>query len=125
MKPITTEKEYQRAVERIDKLVVRPDAETNEELELLTILVVAYETKHVPDQPIEPIEYLKASMANRGLTQADLSRLLGSTGRVAEVLSGKRELSKAMIQTLVEDWGVDANTLIGARGRPKHPSLER
>jgi antitoxin component HigA of HigAB toxin-antitoxin module len=47
--------------------------------------------------------------------QADLSRLLGSTSRAAEVLGGKRELSKAMIRALVEAWGLDANTLIGAK----------
>jgi HTH-type transcriptional regulator/antitoxin HigA len=76
---------------------------------------VAYEAKHVPDEPMEPIEYLKASMDNRGLTQADLSRLLDSTSRAAEVLSGKRELSKAMIRALAEEWGLDANTLIGAQ----------
>jgi HTH-type transcriptional regulator/antitoxin HigA len=64
---------------------------------------------------MEPVDYLKASMENRGLTQADLSRLLGSTSRAAEVLSGKRELSKAMIRALAEEWRLDANTLIGAR----------
>lgn len=115
MKPIRTERDYRRAVERIDKLVVRSDAETNEELELLTILVMAYEAQHVPDVPMEPIEYLKASMDNRGLTQADLSRLLGSTSRAAEVLGGKRALSKSMIRALAEEWGLDANTLIGAK----------
>lgn len=115
MKPIRSESEYRRAVERIDRLVTRADAETNEELELLTILVMAYEAAHVPDQPMDPIEYLKASMENRGLTQADLSRLFGSSSRAAEVLGGKRELSKTMIRSLAEDWGLDANTLIGAR----------
>jgi len=64
---------------------------------------------------MDPLDYLKASMSNRGLTQADLARLLGSSSRAAEVLSGKRELSKAMIRTLVEEWGLDANTLIGAQ----------
>jgi HTH-type transcriptional regulator/antitoxin HigA len=54
-------------------------------------------------------------MDNRGLTQADLSRLLGSTSRAAEVLSGKRELSKAMIRALAEEWRLDANTLLGVR----------
>ena len=114
MHPIRTEDEYRAAVARIDDLVVQPDAETNEELELLTILVMAYEATQVPDLPLDPIGYLKASMDNRGLTQADLSRLLGSSSRAAEVLSGQRELSKAMIRTLVEHWGLDANTLIGA-----------
>jgi HTH-type transcriptional regulator / antitoxin HigA len=67
---------------------------------VLTILVMAYEAEHVRDEPMESIEYLKASMDNRGLTQADLSRLPRSTNRAAEVLGGKRDLSKAMIRAL-------------------------
>ncbi len=115
MKPIRTEADYRKAVKRIDRLAVLPDAEMNEELELLSILVMAYEDEHVPDVPMQPLDYLKASMDNRGLTQTDLARLLGSSSRAAEVLNGKRELSKAMIRALAQDWGLDANTLIGAR----------
>jgi HTH-type transcriptional regulator/antitoxin HigA len=114
-RPIRTIRDYRAATKRIDELVVRSDAETNEELELLTILVMAYEAEHVPDLPMEPVEYLKASMDNRGLTQPDLARLFGSSSRAAEVLGGKRDLSKAMIRALVEEWGLDANTLVGAR----------
>lgn len=117
IRPIRTAKDYRSAVARIDALAVRPDAETNEELELLTLLLLAYEAEHVPDEPMDPVDYLKASMENRGLSQADLARVLGSSSRAAEVLSGKRELSKAMIRTLVEEWGMDANTLIGAHQR--------
>lgn len=115
LRPLRTEEDYEAAVARMDALLLEPDAETNEELELLTILVMAYETAHVPDLPLDPVDYLKASMDNRGLTQADLARLIGSSSRAAEVLGGKRELSKAMIRTLVEEWGMDANTLIGAK----------
>ena len=115
LKPLHTDDDYEAAVARMDALLLAPDAETNEELELLTILVMAYEAAHVPDLPLDPVDYLKASMDNRGLTQADLARLLGSSSRAAEVLGGKRELSKAMIRTLVEEWGMDANTLIGAK----------
>jgi HTH-type transcriptional regulator/antitoxin HigA len=117
MKPIRSKKDYEKAVARIDELVVRPDAETNEELDLLTILVMAYEADQVPDEPMDPIDYLKASMENRGLTQTDLATLLGSSSRAAEVLNGKRDLSKVMIHTLAEEWGLDANTLVGARRR--------
>jgi HTH-type transcriptional regulator/antitoxin HigA len=115
MRPIRTDRDYRRAVARIDDLVARPDAEENEKLEVLTILVMAYEAEHVPDAPLDPIDYVKASMDNRGLTQADLSRLLGSSSRAAEALNRKRELSKAMIYTLAGEWGLDANTLIGVR----------
>lgn len=115
MKPIRSETDYRRAVDRIDELAVRSDAETNEELELLSILVEAYEADIVPDVDLDPIDYLRASMENRGLTQTDLSRLLGSSARAAEILNRKRELSKVMIRVLVENWGLDANALIGAR----------
>jgi HTH-type transcriptional regulator / antitoxin HigA len=77
---------------------------------------MAYEAEPVPDVPLDPVDYLKASMANRGLTQSD-SKLLGSRSRAAEVLNGRRELSKAMIRALAEHWGLDANTLIGAKRR--------
>ena len=116
VRPIRTKRQYRQAVARIDELVVAPGAEENEELELLTILVMADESEHVPDVPMAPVEYLKASMENRGLTQTDLARLLGSSSRAAEVLSGKRDLSKTMIRTLVEQWGLDGNTVIGAQG---------
>jgi HTH-type transcriptional regulator/antitoxin HigA len=117
MKPIRNERDYRRAVARIDELVTVPDAAANEELELLTILIMAYKVEHVLDAPLDPVGYLMASMENRGLTQTDLARLLGSSSRAADVLNHRRELSKAMIRTLVEEWGLDANTLIGAHRR--------
>ena len=115
IRPIRNDRDYRRAVARIDALVVQPDAETNDELELLSILVEAYEARQVPEVPLDPIAYLKASMSNRGLTQTDLAQVLGSSSRAAEVLGGKRELSKGMIRALVEDWHLDANTLIGTQ----------
>ncbi|MGD9739614.1 MAG: type II toxin-antitoxin system HigA family antitoxin [Bauldia sp.] len=115
MRPIRTEADYRRATARIDKLVTGADAETNDELEILTVLVLAWEAEHVAEEPLEPVAYLKASMENRGLTQAELAGVLGSSSRAAEVLAGKRELSKAMIRALVEHWNLDAATLIGAK----------
>jgi antitoxin component HigA of HigAB toxin-antitoxin module len=88
LKPIRTETAYRKAGSRIDELIVLPDAERNDELELLTILVMAYEADQVPDAAMQPVEYLRASMDNRGLTQSDLAELLGSTSRAAEVLNG-------------------------------------
>lgn len=75
MKPIHSEKDYEAAVARIDALAAAPDAEQNEELELLSILVMAYEAEHVPDVPLDPVDYLRASMDNRGLTPDEFARL--------------------------------------------------
>src|ERR1700680_4426124 len=115
MGPIKTEKQYHEIVGRMDKLAAAAGAEKNDELELLTILVMAYEAEHVPDVPMDPIEYLKASMENRGLTQSDLSKLLGSSSHGAKVLNGRRGLTKTMIRTLTKRWGPGANTLVGAQ----------
>ena len=76
MKLIKTEDGYRRAVKRIDTLVLRRDAETNDELELLTILVMAYESEHVPDVPMEPMAYLKTSMDK---SRAHASRSVASS----------------------------------------------
>ena len=62
--------------------------------------------------PSKAIEYLVWFMAREGHKPADLSRLLGSRSRAAEVLLGRRKLSTAMIRKLSETWRADANELV-------------
>ena len=73
---------------------------------------MAYEAKHFPMLPPDPIEAIKFSMAQQGLTNRDLEPMIGSRGRVSEVLSGKRRLSMTMIWRLHEGLGIAAETLI-------------
>ena len=63
-RPIRTESEYELALAEIEKLMdLDPDPESREgeRLELLSILVEAYEEQHypipVPDDPVEVIQY--------------------------------------------------------------------
>lgn len=63
--------------------------------------------------PPTPLAALKFRMEQGGHTQADLARLIGSRSRAAEILSGKRSMSKAHIRLLVDTWGMDARTLLG------------
>ena len=112
-KPIRTARGYRAAAKRIDELVVQPDAETTEELELLTILVMAYEAEHVPDPADGAGRCTSPSMDNRGLTSPISPACSAPAAR--QVLGGKRDLSKAM--SVAEEWGLDANTLVGARRR--------
>jgi len=63
--------------------------------------------------PPTPLGALRFRMEQGGHTQADLARLLGSRSRAAEVLSGKRSLSKAQIRRLVDEWGIPAESLLG------------
>ena len=51
-------------------------------------------------------------MEQQGLTARDLEPMIGSRGRVSEVLSGKRRLSMAMVWRLHQGLGIAAETLI-------------
>ena len=51
-------------------------------------------------------------MAARGLKQGDLAPLLGSKGRVSEVINGKRSISKAQAKTLADFFHVSAELFI-------------
>lgn len=113
VKPIRTEEDYEAALARIEQIW---DAEAgtveSDELDILSILVEAYEEEHHPVDPPDPIEAIKFRMEQMGLTRKDLERYMGSRGRVAEVLSRKRRLSIDMIRRLNEGLGVPADVLI-------------
>jgi HTH-type transcriptional regulator / antitoxin HigA len=79
----------------------------------LATLVDAYETKQFPFDAPDPIDAIKFRMEQQGLTRKDLEGIIGNRGRVAEVLSGKRELSLSMIRRLRETLNIPADVLIG------------
>jgi HTH-type transcriptional regulator/antitoxin HigA len=51
-------------------------------------------------------------MLARGLKQGDLAELLGSKGRVSELINGKRTISKAQAKALAEFFHVSAELFI-------------
>ena len=51
-------------------------------------------------------------MEARGLKQADLIGVIGSSGVVSEVINGKREISKAQAKALGDLFHVDAGLFI-------------
>lgn len=78
------------------------DADTPEadEMEVLVTLIEAYENKHYPITPPDPIEAIKFRMEQQNLSARDLEVYIGSSGRVSEVLNRKRPLSLRMIKRL-------------------------
>ncbi|MBZ0260034.1 MAG: helix-turn-helix domain-containing protein, partial [Hyphomicrobiales bacterium] len=69
-------------------------------------------TIHYPMDPPDPIEAIKFRMEQQGLTRKDLEGIIGTRARIAEVLSGKRELSIAMIRRLNTELKIPAEILI-------------
>jgi HTH-type transcriptional regulator/antitoxin HigA len=117
IKAIRTEADYRAALQEVSALIdLDPavDSHDGERLEVMGALVQAYETKHYPIDPPDPIEAIKFRMDQAGMTVKDLVPYIGSLNRVYEVLSYKRPLSLNMIRRLSEGMHIPAEVLIRA-----------
>ncbi len=113
IKPIRTKKDLKKALNRIDKIIdAKQGTSEYDELEVLSTLVEAYEDKHYPIDPPDPVEAIKFRMEQIGLKQVDLAPIMGGKNRVSEVLSHKRSLSLRMIRNLHTRLGISAESLL-------------
>jgi HTH-type transcriptional regulator/antitoxin HigA len=113
IRPIKTEKDYNTALSRIDKLWgAKKDTPEGDELDLLVTLVESYELKHYPIAPPDPIEAIKFRMEQMGMTSADMVKYLGSQSRVSEILNKKRRLTLSMIKSLYKGLKIPAEILL-------------
>ncbi len=111
--PIRTEAENRRALGEIERLWGAPaGTQEGNRLDLLMILVEAYEREHHPMDPPDPIEAIKFRLEQKGYTRKDLEPMIGGSGRVAEVLGRKRPLSIQMIRKINSGLGVSLEVLI-------------
>lgn len=98
MHPIRTEDEYEAALSRIEILFdANPGTPEGDELEVITLLVEAYEDKHFAIPAPDPVAAIEYYLESRGLDRRDLIPYIGSRARVSEVLNRKRPLSLHMI----------------------------
>lgn len=121
IKVIKTEKEYKSALEEISALIDRdPDPGTPEadQLELLTLLVEAYEWATFPKRVPEPIDAIRFRMEQQNLKQRDLVPYIGSPSKVSEVLSGRRPLTLSMMRALHSHLGIPASVLLREHHSP-------
>ena len=113
IKPIRTEADYEAALAEVDQLWgSEPGTPDGDRFEVLFTLVEAYEEKHYPILPPDPVEAIKYYMDSRGLDRRDLEQYIGPSGRVSEVLSRKRPLTLSMIRKLNVGLGIPAEILI-------------
>src|SRR6266498_3491 len=100
---LRNEQEYDRAVERLNRLL--DEVGTDEQHPLYTLLdtlgtlIHAYEEVHHAIPESSGVDVLHFLMEEHGLTQSDLPEF-GSQGVVSEVIRGKRELNIRQIRAL-------------------------
>ena len=118
IRPIHTERDYKAALNEVSTLMeLDPDQGTAEgdRLDILATLVQAYEAKHCPIAPPDPIEAIKFRTEQAGLTVKDMEPIIGRANRVYEVLNRTRPLTLAMIRRLHRAMGIPAEVLIRER----------
>lgn len=115
VKVIKTKKEHAAALAHVYHLMQaepRAGSAELEELELLSLVVAAYEDKHLPVPPPDPIEAIKFRIEQLALKESDLGKLLGSRQRRSDIFSGRRKLSLNMIRSLHTHLRIPAEILI-------------
>src|SRR5947209_18619068 len=114
IKPIKTERDYNRALKRIEELwYAKKNSPQADELEVLVTLVQAYDQEHYPIPPPTLRQAIEFYMDQHGMNQTDLAKMLGSKSHVSELLSGKRTPSLRMMKVLHRKLGVPAEVLLG------------
>jgi len=113
VRPLRSEADYERTLQEIETLFSAPPGTPDaDRLDVLTALVEAYEAKHHPVPPPDPVDALLYHLESRGLGAQDLAVYLGGQVRAEEVLSRRRALSIQMIRRLHNELGLPAEVLI-------------
>jgi len=113
IQPIKTEADYNAALKEIECLWDAPyGSPEGDKLDILVTLVEAYEEKHYPILPPDPIEAIIHYLESQNLSRRDLEPYIGSRARVSEILNRKRALSLNMIRKLQNGLGISADILV-------------
>ncbi len=113
IKPIRTKADYERALREIERLWgAREGTPDGDRLDVLATLVDAYEQKHFPIDPPDPVDAIRFRLEQQGLDARALVGVIGGRSRVYEVMHRKRALSLEMIRRLHQRFGIPADVLI-------------
>lgn len=83
------------------------DTNTEDEIDLLTLLIEKYDEEHNTFNEVDPIRLLRSFMEDHHLSATALSDMLDvSKGYVSDILNYKKGLSKKVIRKLAEHFKV-------------------
>ena len=119
IRPIRTAEDYKAALALVAPYFDNEpeiDSDAGAHFEAMVTLIEAYEAKHYPISPPDPIEAILFRMEHQGLKPKDLEPMIGQRNRVYEVLNRKRKLTMAMVWRLHTGLGIPAESLIRQPG---------
>jgi HTH-type transcriptional regulator/antitoxin HigA len=114
-RPIRNDREHRRAIEVIDGLIDRGRLTREEQdyLEVLGLIVSAYEDSVYEHPEFSGVDRLRHLMEEHGLNQADLARQTGiPVQSLSDVFNGKRNISPKVREKLAAHFGVPASLFV-------------
>lgn len=113
IRPIRTAADHEAALRELEALWgAAPGTPGADRLDVIVTLIEAYEAAAFPIDLPDPVDAILFRMEQQGLSRKDMEPLIGSRGRVSEVLGRKRPLSLEMIRRLNRELGIPADVLI-------------
>ncbi len=104
---VKSKKQYDEYCDTLESLITDNNKESQDEIELLTLLIEKWDEEHNTLNELNPIELLKALMVENNLKSKDLVEILNlSKGTVSKVLNYHKGLSKETIRKLSEYFKV-------------------
>jgi HTH-type transcriptional regulator / antitoxin HigA len=101
IRPIRTKADYRAALDEVERLWdAEPGTRGGDRVDVLVTLIEAYEAKQYAIPAPDPIAAVEFMMQQKGLSRRDLEPMIGSRGRVSEVLTRKRPLTLPMVRGL-------------------------
>lgn len=115
-RPLRTKADYDSAVAEVRRLWgAEVGTADGNRLDLLMVLVNAYEEDHDAIDPPDPIEAIQQRMLDLDMSRVELGEMIGaSSGRVSEILNRRRPLTIDMIRKLVSGLGLSEHCLLQA-----------
>lgn len=108
---IKNKEQYDNYCNILEELVNQQNDTTQDEIDLLTLLIEKWDTDHTTINDAHPIEILKYLMAEHDLKSKDLVDVLGLTkGTISKILNYNKGLSKETIRKLSDYFKVSQET---------------
>lgn len=100
--PIRNDNDYQAVLGEVRALWgAAPQTAGGDKLDVLMMLVDAYEAEHHRIEPPDPIDAIQIRMQELGIDRREIARVLATTsGRVSEILNRRRRLTIEAIRRL-------------------------
>lgn len=117
-RPIYSDQSYRKALAAVERLMhlahPKPTAAQRDMIDLLATMIQRYETERFGELTATPGECLEMMMENRKVTQIELSKATGvPQSTIANVIAGRRAISKANARKLAEFFRVGVGVFIG------------